>query len=91
MNEPIQKVWKGKKKEQEQLTEDDIPRLRQQWYDEFKDIMQGTKEELPPLRVVNHEIKLIDPNKQYVYCMPSCPTALREQFYEKLHRYVNAG
>src|SRR5919198_239198 len=31
------------------LEEKDIPRLRQQWNDEFQDILQGTKEELLPL------------------------------------------
>ena len=46
------------------LSDEDIPRLRQQWYEEFKDILQGTPEELPPLREVNHEINLIDPDKK---------------------------
>jgi hypothetical protein len=32
------------------LTEEDIPRLRQQWYDEFRDIMQGIPETLPCFR-----------------------------------------
>jgi hypothetical protein len=40
------------------LTEGDILKLKQQWYDKYKDILQGTKEELPPLREVNHEINL---------------------------------
>ena len=73
------------------LTEEDIPRLREQWREEFKDILQGTKEELPPLRAINHEINLIDPDKKYVNRMPHCPVAMRPQFMEKLNRYVNAG
>ena len=81
---------KGKRKEGP-LTDEDIPRLRQQWYEEFKDIFQGVKEELPPLREVNHEINLIDPDKKYSYRLPTCPTALRPQFYDKLNRYINAG
>ncbi len=73
------------------LTEDDVPRLKQQWYDKYKEILQGTKEELPPLREVNHEINLIDPNAKYTYHLPRCPVALREQFHEKLNRYIDAG
>jgi hypothetical protein len=73
------------------LSEGDIPRLKQQWYEEFKDILQGTPDELPPLREVNHEINLIDPNKRYSYRLPTCPVPLRTQFYDKLNRYVNAG
>jgi hypothetical protein len=73
------------------LTEEDIPRLRQQWYDEFKDILQGTPNELPPLREVNHEINLIDPDRKYTHRLPMCPVPLRTEFYSKLNRYVNAG
>ena len=81
---------KGKQKEG-LLTEDDIPRLRQQWYEEFSNIFQGAREELPPLREVNHEINLIEDDKKYTYRLATCPIALRPQFYEKLNRYVNAG
>jgi hypothetical protein len=65
--------------------------LRQQRYDEFNDIFQGAKEELPPLREVNHEINIIDSEKKYTHRLATCPIALRPQFYEKLNRYVNAG
>lgn len=88
-NPVIKTLDKGKQREG--LTEDDIPRLRQQWYEEFSDIFQGAKEELPPLREVNHEIHLIDEDKKYTHRLATCPIALRPQFYEKLNRYVNAG
>ncbi|KAG6880775.1 hypothetical protein C0995_004485 [Termitomyces sp. Mi166 len=39
----------GKEKPQ-RLSEDDFPRLRQAWQQEFADIVNGTKEELPPWR-----------------------------------------
>jgi hypothetical protein len=73
------------------LLEDDIPWLKQQWYEEFKDILQGTLSRLPPLREVNHEINLIDPNKKYTHHLLTCPVPLRTQFYEKLNCYVDAG
>jgi hypothetical protein len=73
------------------LLEDDIPWLKQQWYKVFKDILQGTLSTLPPLREVNHEINLIDPDKRYTHCLPTWPVPLRMQFYEKLNCYVDAG
>ncbi|KAG6882236.1 hypothetical protein C0992_012396, partial [Termitomyces sp. T32_za158] len=72
------------------LREEDIPRLRQQWQQEFADIVNGTKPELPPWREVNHEINLIDKNKQYKYHLPRCPRALQEQLRDKTNRYINA-
>ncbi|KAG6882292.1 hypothetical protein C0992_012202, partial [Termitomyces sp. T32_za158] len=68
------------------LREEDIPRLRQQWQQEFVDIVNGTKPELPPWREVNHEINLIDKNKQYKYHLPRCPRARQEQLRDKTNR-----
>ncbi|KAG6858206.1 hypothetical protein C0995_015412, partial [Termitomyces sp. Mi166 len=79
----------GKEKPQ-RLSEDDFPRLRQAWQQEFVDIVNGTKEELFPWREVNHEINLIDEGKQYKYYLPRCPRALQKQLHEKTNRYLNA-
>ena len=69
---PVHKqVRKGEDKTSKPSAEDTM-RLRQQWYNEFVDILEGTKEELPPLREVNHEINLIDPNKKHTYRLPQC-------------------
>ena len=67
--EPVRNKRKGIKR----LIKEDAMCLRQQWHDKFIDILQGTKEELPPLREVNHEINLIDPNKKYTHRLPRCP------------------
>ncbi|KAG6859035.1 hypothetical protein C0995_012094, partial [Termitomyces sp. Mi166 len=64
----------GKEKPQ-RLSEDDFPQLCQAWQQEFADIINGTKEELPPWREVNHEINL---------------QVLQEQLCEKTNRYLNA-
>ncbi|KAG6859115.1 hypothetical protein C0995_011384, partial [Termitomyces sp. Mi166 len=80
---------KGKVKTQG-LSDDDIPQLHQAWQQEFMDIVNGTKEELPPWREVNHEINLIDEDKQYKYHLPCCLRALQEQLHEKTNRYINA-
>ena len=69
-------------------TKDNIPRLREQWHDNYQDILQGTPEELPPLREVNH---VIDPNKRYTYYLPRCPAVYKEAFYEKLNWYIRAN
>ncbi|KAG6894352.1 hypothetical protein C0992_006480 [Termitomyces sp. T32_za158] len=84
-----QRVDKGKAKITG-LREEDIPRLHQQWQQEFADIVNGTKPELPPWREVNHEINLIDKTKQYKYHLPRCPRALQEQLWDKTNRYINA-
>ncbi|KAG6881979.1 hypothetical protein C0995_016387, partial [Termitomyces sp. Mi166 len=60
------------------------------WQQEFVDIVNGTKEELPPWREVNHEINLIDEGKQYKYHLPRCLRVLQEQLCEKTNRYLNA-
>ncbi|KAG6882047.1 hypothetical protein C0995_016110 [Termitomyces sp. Mi166 len=71
------------------LSEDDFLRLHQAWQQEFADIVNGTKEELPPWREVNHEINLIDESRQYKYHLPCCPRALQEQLCKKTNRYLN--
>ena len=87
---PIRKqVRKGEEKTNKPSAED-VTRLRQQWYNEFVDILEGTKEELLPLREVNHEINLMDPNKKYTYRLLWCPTAMKDEFHTKSNRYINA-
>ncbi|KAG6870526.1 hypothetical protein C0995_012414, partial [Termitomyces sp. Mi166 len=78
----------GKDKPQK-LSEDDFPQLHQAWQQEFADIVNGTKEELPPWREVNHEINL-DESRQYKYHLPHCPRALQKQLCKKTNRYLNA-
>ena len=51
------------------LLEEDIPWLWQQWHDKYYDIVNGTKEELP-------NINLINESKQYLYFMPQGPWSL---------------
>ncbi|KAG6875938.1 hypothetical protein C0992_001658 [Termitomyces sp. T32_za158] len=70
--------------------EEDIPWLRQQWQQEFTDIVNRTKPKLPPWREVNHEINLIDETKQYKYHLPRCLRALQEQLRDKTNCYINA-
>ena len=72
-------------------TREDYPRLRQQWQDEFSDVVNGVPEKVPPLRAVNHEIHLIDDNKVYKYHTPRCPDSLKEQLRAKVNRYIDAG
>jgi hypothetical protein len=72
-------------------TADEYDHLRRGWHDEYADILNGTREELPLWREVNHEIHLIDEGKQYPYHLPRCPNALRDEFHQKVNRYVDAG
>jgi len=47
--------------------------------------------ELPPLRVINHMIPLIDENKVYQWCPSCCPEALHSQWVEKRDTYLCTG
>jgi hypothetical protein len=73
------------------LTKEDIPRLRKQWMDSCKDILNGVPEKLPPMRGVNHHIPLMDDNAKYNYHLPRCPDSLKKQLMEKITRYTRAG
>ncbi|PBK97567.1 hypothetical protein ARMGADRAFT_922202, partial [Armillaria gallica] len=68
-----------------------IPSLRQEWYDEFEDLLQGVPEQMPPFREVNHEIPLIDSGACYHYHLPRCPNSLKAEFSEKVEKYTQAG
>ena len=61
---PRQKFSEGEKltDRAKKLTSEDIPRLRQQWKERYKDLFV-IPPKLPPFREVNHEIKLIDESK----------------------------
>ena len=65
------------------LTKKDFPQLCQQWCDKFQDIVNGTHGEL--------KIHLYNESKQYIYHALRCPLSLREELYEKINRYTNAG
>ena len=81
----------NRKEKSKSLTKEDYPWLHQQWCNKLQDIVNGTRGEMPPWREVNHEIHLIDDNKQHIYHTPRCPLALREELYKKVNRYVDSG
>jgi Reverse transcriptase (RNA-dependent DNA polymerase) len=85
-------VDKGKEKVQDPTPLDnEFSHLCNRWCIEYEDILGGVHEELPPWWEVNHEINLIDEGKQYQYHLPRCPNSLRDEFHEKVNRYVHAG
>ena len=66
------------------LTKEDIPRLREQWFQKYSDVLGGASPELLPLQAVNHRIPLINEGKRYTYQLPRCPDSLREQLLDKI-------
>ncbi|OBZ66337.1 hypothetical protein A0H81_13645 [Grifola frondosa] len=75
-------------------TEEETERLstlRAKWLEECSDIMRPAPEELLPFREINHQILLIDPDKQYRYHLSQCPDAKKPELLEKIARYTNAG
>jgi len=73
------------------ITEEDIPRLWNQWFQDYNNILSGMVPKLPPLREVNHRIPLIDEGKQYSYHFPRCPDALKQQLSDKIRAYTDTG
>jgi hypothetical protein len=73
------------------LSDEDIPKLREKWREEYQDIVNGVPEERPLFRAVNHGINLIDDNKVYKYHLPRCPQSLQDELSEKIQRYLRAG
>ena len=47
--------------------------------------------DLPPFRIINHTIPLIDESKIYPWWLPKCPEAFRAQWAEKRDAYVKSG
>ena len=47
--------------------------------------------DLPPFRIINHTIPLIDESKIYPWWLPKCPEDFRAQWAEKRDAYVKSG
>jgi len=45
----------------------ELATLREHWMDEITDLVSGVPPKVPPFRMVNHEINLIDPDKRINY------------------------
>ena len=68
-----------------------LSELREHWINRITDLVRGMPPKLPPWRMINHQINLIDPNKQINYCLPKCPDALKEEPAEKISWYTSTG
>ncbi|PBK97563.1 hypothetical protein ARMGADRAFT_1027055 [Armillaria gallica] len=84
--EPPPKKWASK--EWATYIMDDVPELRQQWYEQYEDLLHGVPEEMLPFWEVNHEIPLIDPSQRYRYHLLWCPNTLKAEFNEKVEKYM---
>ena len=85
-------VDKGKQKESgKTLQKDEYSHFHDHWHNDYADVLEGTRDTLPPWHEVNHEIHLVDPSKWCHYHLPQCPNSLRDEFYTKINRYVNSG
>jgi hypothetical protein len=74
-----------------QLSDQDIPKIREDWMRTISDISCPIPEKMPPLREINHEINLIDESKQYGYRHPKCPDKFVNELSDKIARYMRAG
>ena len=91
------KIWEAEKRIVNQLTamseftEEEIPKLREEWIRSCQDIMNGAPSRLPPLREINHRIPIIDPGKVYHYHLPRCPESIKQALATKIDKYEKAG
>lgn len=70
--------------------EEKLQKLRDKWFNDCEDILRKPPDGLPPWRVVNHRIPIIDDKKEYKYYKPQCPDAVRDELETKLKRYTDA-
>ena len=60
--------------------------------DKITDLVSGVPAKVPPFHTVNHEINLIDPNKQIHYWLHKCPDTGKEELAERsVNTPVQAG
>jgi len=65
--------------------------IRESWMNKIADLVNGVPPKVPPFKMINHEINLIDPNKWIKYCLPKCPDTLKEELAEKISQHTSAG
>jgi hypothetical protein len=74
-----------------QLTEKDIPRLREEWMAKTADLTGPIPLRLPPLREINHSINLIDDKLVIRHHASKCPELYRPALRDKVKIYSKAG
>jgi len=74
------------------LFEDNIENFRVMLKQEASDLCRDALETgLPPLRVINHRIPLIDESKIYAWRPSKCPEPLKGLWKEKRQAYIKSG
>ena len=68
-----------------------LSEIREQWINTISDLVEGIPPQLPQWRMINHQINLIDPEKQSNYHLPKYPDALKEELAEKISQYTSTG
>ena len=48
-------------------TAEELSALRELWMDKIVDLVSGVPPKVPPFRMINHQINLIDPDKRIHY------------------------
>ncbi|KAF8604295.1 hypothetical protein BDV93DRAFT_441186, partial [Ceratobasidium sp. AG-I] len=74
------------------IHEEKLDKLRDMLKKKSEDICKGAVDTpLPPLRVINHCIPLINEGAIYSYRTSRCPEALKGQWEKKLSAYISTG
>src|SRR5258708_18335480 len=72
------------------MTDEKFEHLRNWWWLQFEDVMALAPEVLPPMRVVNHRINLVNMSIRHPEQCATCPQALEDQLREKMTCYEHA-
>jgi hypothetical protein len=74
------------------MLNNNINEIKKDLLKEVSDLCKSAGETpLPPLRAINHEIPIIDPNKVYKWRPSKVPEAFRQQWNIKREEYLRSG
>ncbi|CUA78236.1 Transposon Ty3-I Gag-Pol polyprotein [Rhizoctonia solani] len=75
-----------------ELLEDELEKIHAQLSNACKDLFKTAVETLlPPFRVINHRIPLIDNKKPLPWRASKCPEKLKDQWEKKRDAYIQSG
>jgi hypothetical protein len=84
-------VADAERKGTDSITLEERLKIRKKWVDKIQDLFMPEIPTLPPLRLINHEIPLKNPNLRTIHRAPKCPEPLCDEFRQKFDHYVKAG
>jgi hypothetical protein len=74
------------------IVEDELVKLCEQLRHEAMDLCIAAEDTpLPPLRIINHKIPIVDESMTYTFRPSQCPKALKPLWRAKCDKYLQSG